>query len=52
MATEQVVKALVLTPTKELCSQAQRDMTALAKSCSREAKCVDISGQQSLQAQT
>merc|ERR1712038_858145 len=49
-AREQCIKAVVLTPTKELCNQAYKNITALCGSCSREVKCVDISGQVPLDA--
>ncbi|XP_060569499.1 probable ATP-dependent RNA helicase DDX56, partial [Ruditapes philippinarum] len=45
MATEQSVKAIILTPTKELCSQAHKNIQELTTSCSREIRCVDISPQ-------
>eukprot|EP00105_Crassostrea_gigas_P007407 XP_011421636.1 PREDICTED: probable ATP-dependent RNA helicase DDX56 [Crassostrea gigas] len=44
-STEQCVKALVLTPTKELCHQAYRNLMDLTSSCSREVKVLDISPQ-------
>ncbi|XP_060589493.1 probable ATP-dependent RNA helicase DDX56 [Ruditapes philippinarum] len=44
-ATEQSVKAIILTPTKELCSQAHKNIQELTTSCSREIRCVDISPQ-------
>ncbi|XP_013419263.1 probable ATP-dependent RNA helicase DDX56 isoform X1 [Lingula anatina] len=50
-AKEQSVKALVITPSKELCSQAYKNVIDLTSSCSREVKCVDISGQVALDAQ-
>ncbi|XP_078669094.1 putative ATP-dependent RNA helicase DDX56 isoform X2 [Branchiostoma floridae x Branchiostoma belcheri] len=43
-AKEQAVKALVLTPSKELCSQAYKNCVALSSCCSREVRCLDISG--------
>ncbi|KAI0234777.1 putative ATP-dependent RNA helicase DDX56 [Lamellibrachia satsuma] len=48
---EQCIKALVLTPTKELCNQAYKNIMMLCSSCSREVRCVDISGQVALDAQ-
>ena len=50
LAREQSIKAVVLTPTKELCSQAFKNITLLCSSCSREMKCIDISGQVPLEA--
>lgn len=44
-AKEQCVKAVILTPTKELCSQAYRNILELTSCCSREVRCVDISPQ-------
>ncbi|XP_078310466.1 putative ATP-dependent RNA helicase DDX56 isoform X1 [Crassostrea virginica] len=44
-STEQSVKALVLTPTKELCHQAYKNLMDLTSSCSREVKVLDISPQ-------
>eukprot|EP00058_Branchiostoma_floridae_P018269 XP_002603758.1 hypothetical protein BRAFLDRAFT_59676 [Branchiostoma floridae] len=43
-AKEQAVKALVLTPSKELCSQAYKNAVALSSCCSREVRCLDVSG--------
>ncbi|XP_067657943.1 probable ATP-dependent RNA helicase DDX56 [Haliotis asinina] len=43
LATEQCVRAVVLTPSKELCNQAFRNIKDLTSSCSREVRCVDIS---------
>ncbi|OWF41466.1 probable ATP-dependent RNA helicase DDX56 [Mizuhopecten yessoensis] len=48
---EQCVKAIVLTPSKELCNQAFKNITSLTSSCSREVKCLDISPQMPLAAQ-
>ncbi|XP_060081741.1 probable ATP-dependent RNA helicase DDX56 [Ylistrum balloti] len=48
---EQCVKAIVLTPSKELCDQAYRNILALTSSCSREVKCLDISPQMPLPSQ-
>lgn len=45
MATEQCVKAVIMTPTKELCSQAYKNIQELTACCSREVRCVDISPQ-------
>ena len=44
-ATEQVTRALVLAPTKELCNQLHRAFVALTVSCSRDVRCVDIASQ-------
>ncbi|KAL3864231.1 hypothetical protein ACJMK2_005935 [Sinanodonta woodiana] len=44
-AKEQCVKAVVLTPTKELCNQAYRNIMELTSCCSRDVKCCDISPQ-------
>ncbi|GLG96100.1 Putative ATP-dependent RNA helicase me31b [Gryllus bimaculatus] len=44
-AKEQTVKALVLAPSRELCSQIQRNFSELAIKCSQEVQCVDISSQ-------
>lgn len=44
-AKEQCVRAVVLTPTKELCNQAYRNIQELTSCCSREVRCVDISPQ-------
>lgn len=40
---EQCVKAVFLTPSKELCNQAYKNLMELTSCCSREIKCVDIS---------
>ncbi|XP_064602237.1 probable ATP-dependent RNA helicase DDX56 [Liolophura sinensis] len=42
-ATEQCVRALVMTPSKELCKQAYNNIQELTSYCSREIKCTDIS---------
>lgn len=42
---EQVTRALVLAPTKELCHQLHRAFTQLTMSCSRDVRCVDIASQ-------
>ncbi|XP_061178453.1 probable ATP-dependent RNA helicase DDX56 [Saccostrea echinata] len=44
-SAEQSVKALVLTPTKELCHQAYKNLMELTSSCSREVRVLDISPQ-------
>ncbi|KAL5021816.1 hypothetical protein ScPMuIL_000971 [Solemya velum] len=49
--SRQCVKALVLTPTKELCSQAGQKILELTSCCSKEVKCVDISPSASLPSQ-
>ncbi|XP_064631463.1 probable ATP-dependent RNA helicase DDX56 isoform X2 [Lineus longissimus] len=51
VAREQSTKALVMTPTKELCNQAYKNIKELTTNCSREVRCVDISGQSPLEAQ-
>ncbi|CAH1783408.1 unnamed protein product [Owenia fusiformis] len=51
MATKQKVSAIILTPSKELCNQAYKNIQELTNSCSREVRCVDVSGQVSLNAQ-
>ncbi|XP_074641744.1 putative ATP-dependent RNA helicase DDX56 isoform X2 [Tubulanus polymorphus] len=51
LATEQTVKAFVLTPTKELSHQAYKNILDLTANCSKEVKCIDISGQIELDAQ-
>ncbi|XP_063433456.1 probable ATP-dependent RNA helicase DDX56 [Mytilus trossulus] len=40
---EQCTKALFLTPSKELCHQAYKNLMELTSCCSREIKCVDVS---------
>lgn len=50
-AKEQAVKAVVLTPSKELCTQAYKKILEVSACCSREIKCVDVSPQASLQSQ-
>ncbi|XP_052098234.1 probable ATP-dependent RNA helicase DDX56 [Mytilus californianus] len=40
---EQCTKALFLTPSKELCNQAYKNLMELTSCCSREIKCVDVS---------
>ncbi|XP_076461851.1 putative ATP-dependent RNA helicase DDX56 [Babylonia areolata] len=50
-ATEQAVRAIVLTPARELCLQAYKKIMEVSSCCSREIKCVDISPQASLQSQ-
>ena len=44
-ATEQVTRALVLAPTRELCQQLHKAFVALTVSCSRDICCVDIASQ-------
>lgn len=51
LAKEQCTKALLMAPTRELCNQAMQNIVALTSSCSREVRCVDVSGQASLEAQ-
>ncbi|XP_041369379.1 probable ATP-dependent RNA helicase DDX56 [Gigantopelta aegis] len=50
-AKEQAVKAIILTPSKELCSQAYKNILELTSSCSRDVRCVDISPQAPLPSQ-
>ncbi|XP_077992489.1 putative ATP-dependent RNA helicase DDX56 [Glandiceps talaboti] len=50
-AREQCVRALVLAPSKELSNQAFKYILDLTSSCSRDVKCVDVSGQVDLSAQ-
>jgi ATP-dependent RNA helicase DDX56/DBP9 len=51
VAREQCIKAIVMTPTRELCHQAAKNIAELCTSCSRDVRCVDVSSQQSLEAQ-
>jgi len=44
-AKEQVTRALVLAPTKELCQQLHKAFVSLTSSCSRDIRCVDIASQ-------
>lgn len=44
-ATHQETKALILAPSKELCTQIYKVVKDLTKKCSSEVKCVDISPQ-------
>ena len=44
-AKEQVTRALILAPTKELCQQLHRSFVSLTSSCSRDVTCVDIGSQ-------
>lgn len=50
-AKEQCVKAVILTPTKELCSQAFKNIQELCADCSRDVKCADVSSQVALDVQ-
>ncbi|ESN91607.1 hypothetical protein HELRODRAFT_189737 [Helobdella robusta] len=50
-ASEQCTKALILAPTRELCSQAQRNIIEMTSCCSRDVKSVDVSTQQPLSVQ-
>ncbi|XP_046385080.1 probable ATP-dependent RNA helicase DDX56 [Ischnura elegans] len=45
IAKEQAVKALVLSPSKELCQQIHSNFMDLSGKCSREVRCVDVSPQ-------
>lgn len=49
--THQEVKALVLAPSKELCSQICKVIKDLTIKCSREVRCIDISPQVELNIQ-
>ena len=48
MAKEQVTRALILAPTKELCQQLYKAFVSLTSSCSRDIRCVDIASQVNL----
>ncbi|XP_041477062.1 probable ATP-dependent RNA helicase DDX56 [Lytechinus variegatus] len=50
-AREQATRALVLVPSRELCSQAYRNLQEISKCCSKEIRCADVSGQVDLSAQ-
>ncbi|ELU13728.1 hypothetical protein CAPTEDRAFT_150704 [Capitella teleta] len=50
-ASEQCIRALILTPTRELCNQVSKNIAELCLSCSREVSTIDISGQMSLESQ-
>ncbi|CAG5127606.1 unnamed protein product [Candidula unifasciata] len=50
-ASEQAIRAVILTPSKELCSQTYRSIQGLTSGCSRDIKCVDISPQVPLASQ-
>ncbi|XP_055886171.1 probable ATP-dependent RNA helicase DDX56 [Biomphalaria glabrata] len=50
-ASLQATRAIILTPTKELCNQAYRNLLDLTTGCSRDIKCVDISPQLPLASQ-
>ncbi|XP_070539985.1 probable ATP-dependent RNA helicase DDX56 [Ptychodera flava] len=49
-AREQCVRALVLTPSRELSNQAHKYIQDLSSSCSRDVRCMDVSGQVELSA--
>lgn len=51
VAKEQSVKALILSPSKELCQQIYTNFLQLTDKCSREVRCVDVSAQVELSAQ-
>ncbi len=51
LSREQCVRAVIVTPTKELCNQAARNIAELCCSCSREVRCIDVSAQMPLDAQ-
>ncbi|KAK3770378.1 hypothetical protein RRG08_036128 [Elysia crispata] len=44
-ASEQATRAVILTPSKELCQQAHKNIRELTTGCSRDIKCVDVSPQ-------
>lgn len=44
-AKEQVIRAMILAPTKELCKQIHKALASLTSSCSRDVSCVDIGSQ-------
>ncbi|XP_038071107.1 probable ATP-dependent RNA helicase DDX56 [Patiria miniata] len=50
-AREQAVRAVVMVPSRELCSQAYKNILELTSCCSREVKCADVSVQVDLAAQ-
>ncbi|KAH9520456.1 putative ATP-dependent RNA helicase ddx56 [Bulinus truncatus] len=50
-ASLQETRAVVLTPTKELCNQAYKNILDLTTGCSRDIKCVDIAPQLPLPSQ-
>ncbi|GFO14735.1 ATP-dependent RNA helicase dbp9 [Plakobranchus ocellatus] len=50
-ASEQATRAVILTPSKELCQQAHKNILELTTGCSRDIKCVDISPQTQLASQ-
>ncbi|XP_022080556.1 probable ATP-dependent RNA helicase DDX56 [Acanthaster planci] len=50
-AREQAVRAVVMVPSRELCSQAHKNILELTSCCSREVKCADVSAQVDLAAQ-
>lgn len=51
MSVKQVIRVLVLAPTKELCSQIYKNILELTVKCSREVACIDVSQQSELSAQ-
>ncbi|XP_072177180.1 probable ATP-dependent RNA helicase DDX56 [Diadema setosum] len=50
-AREQATRALILVPSRELCSQAYKNIQDISKCCSKEIQCADVSGQVDLSAQ-
>ncbi|XP_025095256.1 probable ATP-dependent RNA helicase DDX56 [Pomacea canaliculata] len=50
-AVQQEVRVVVLTPSKELCAQAYKNILEVSSCCSREIKCVDVSPTASLESQ-
>lgn len=51
LSVSQETSALILAPSRELCSQIHKVLCDLTVKCSREVSCVDISGQTELSAQ-
>ncbi|XP_005089113.1 probable ATP-dependent RNA helicase DDX56 [Aplysia californica] len=50
-AAQQATRAIILTPSKELCNQAFRNILELTVGCSRDIRCTDISPQVPLASQ-
>jgi len=50
-AAQQATRAVILTPSKELCAQAYKNMLELTVGCSRDIRCLDISPQVPLASQ-
>lgn len=51
MSLDQVIRTLILAPTKELCQQIFTNFKELTVKCSREVTCIDISQHYELSAQ-